>query len=134
MQTKFLLSIEPPVWTGFVSNLAQRLLSHPRFQLPLLFLASRCILHFGILLPCFRLTAESRILLVHLKATFHSEEFSARSDIFFCLTLSSPGGGGAKYSPPVFLHHPKTAQINKLKLSDFKDTLLRHILQVKPVR
>ena len=36
--------------------------------------------------------------------------------------------------PPVFLHHPKTAQGIKLKLSDFKDTPLRHILQVKLVR
>ena len=51
------------------------------------------------------------------------------------LTLSYPGGGGAKYAPVLFfLHHPKTAQGIKLKLSDFKDTLLRHILQVKPVR
>ena len=33
-----------------------------------------------------------------------------------------------------FLHHPKTAQGIKLKLSDFKGTPLRHILQVKPVR
>ena len=33
-----------------------------------------------------------------------------------------------------FLHHPKTAQAIKLKLSDFKDTPLRHLLQVKPVR
>ena len=49
-------------------------------------------------------------------------------------TLSYPGGK-AKYAPPLlfFLHHPKTAQGIKLKLSDFKDTLLRHILQVKPV-
>ena len=39
-------------------------------------------------------------------------------------------------SPPLlfFLHHPKTAQGIKRKLSDSKDTLLRHILQVKPVR
>ena len=45
------------------------------------------------------------------------------------------GGGGAKYTPLLFfLHHPKTAQGIKLKLSDFKDTLLRHFLQVKPVR
>ena len=36
--------------------------------------------------------------------------------------------------PPVFLHHPKTAQGIKLKLSDFKDTPLRHILHIKPVR
>ena len=52
------------------------------------------------------------------------------------LTLSYPGGG-AKYVPVLFfLHHPKTAQSIKLKLSDFKDTLLRrrHILQVKLVR
>ena len=46
-----------------------------------------------------------------------------------------PGGGGVKYAPLLFfLHHPKTAQGIKLKLCDFKDTLLRHILQVKPVR
>ena len=50
------------------------------------------------------------------------------------LTLSYPGGGG-EYAPLLFfLHHPETAQGIKLKLSDFKDTLLRHILQVKPVR
>ena len=43
-------------------------------------------------------------------------------------------GGGAKYAPLLFfLHHPKTAQGIKLKLSNFKDTPLRHILQVKPV-
>ena len=41
--------------------------------------------------------------------------------------------GGQNMPPPVFLHHPKTAQSVKLKLSDFKDTPLRHILQVKPV-
>ena len=29
-----------------------------------------------------------------------------------------------------FFHHPETAQAMKLKLSDFKDTCLRHILQV----
>ena len=50
------------------------------------------------------------------------------------LTLSYPGRG-AKYAPLLFfLHHPETAQGIKLKLSDFKDTPLRHILQVKPVR
>ena len=33
-------------------------------------------------------------------------------------------GGGAKFTPLLFfLHHPKTAQGMKLKLSDFKDTL-----------
>ena len=32
------------------------------------------------------------------------------------------------------MHHPKTAQVIKLKLSDFKDTPLRHLLKVKPVR
>ena len=43
-----------------------------------------------------------------------------------------PGGG---YAPLLFfLHHPKTAQDIKLKLSDFKDTSLRHLSQVKPVR
>ena len=46
-----------------------------------------------------------------------------------------PGGGGVKYTPLLFFfHHPKTVQRIKLKLSDFKDTLLRHISQVKPVR
>ena len=47
-----------------------------------------------------------------------------------------PGGGGGGNIRPLlfFLHHPKTAQGIKLKFSDFKDTLLRHILQVKPVR
>ena len=52
------------------------------------------------------------------------------------LTLLYPwGGGGGKYAPLLFFFlHPKTAQGIKLKLSDFKDTLLRHILQVKPVR
>ena len=52
------------------------------------------------------------------------------------LTLSYGGGGGGRNTPPLFcfLHHPKTAEGIKLKLSDFKDTPLRHILQVKPVR
>ena len=50
------------------------------------------------------------------------------------LTLSYLGGGGKIRPPPVFLHHPKTAQGTKLNLSDFKDTTLRHLLQVKPVR
>ena len=45
------------------------------------------------------------------------------------------GGGGGKQNTPLqfFLHHPKTAQGIKLKLSDFRDTPLRHILEVKPV-
>ena len=45
-------------------------------------------------------------------------------------------GRGGKIRAPLmfFLHHPKTAQGIKLKLSDFKDTPLRHILEVKPVR
>ena len=52
-----------------------------------------------------------------------------------CFNPILPEGGGAKYAPLLFfLHHPKTAQGITLKLSDFKDTLLRHILQVKPVR
>ena len=38
-------------------------------------------------------------------------------------------------SPLLFFHyHPKTAQGVKLKFSDFKNTHLRHFLQVKPVR
>ena len=51
-----------------------------------------------------------------------------------CLTLSYLGRG-TKYAPLLFfLCHPETAQGIKLKLSDFKDTPLRHFLQVKPVR
>ena len=54
------------------------------------------------------------------------------------LTWRGRGGGGAKYASLLFFfHHPKTAQGIKgikLKLSDFKDTPLRHILHVKPVR
>ena len=38
-----------------------------------------------------------------------------------------PGGEG-KIRPP-----PKTTQTVKLKLSDFKDTPLRHLLQLKPI-
>ena len=50
-----------------------------------------------------------------------------------CINPILPGGGG-EYAPLLpFLHHPKTAQAIKLKLSDSKDTPLRHILQVKPV-
>ena len=38
-------------------------------------------------------------------------------------------------SPLVFFFHcPETPQAIKLKFSDFKDTSLRHILQVIPVR
>ena len=52
------------------------------------------------------------------------------------LTLSYRGRGAGEDAPLLFfLHHPKTAQGIKLKLSDFKYTPLRHIfLQVKPVR
>ena len=50
------------------------------------------------------------------------------------LTLSYLGGRGAKYGPLLFfLHHPKTAQAIMLKLN-VKDTPLRHLLPVKPVR
>ena len=49
------------------------------------------------------------------------------------LTLSDLGGGGADSTLLMFFfHHPETAQAMKLKLSDFKDTCLRHILQVIP--
>ena len=51
------------------------------------------------------------------------------------LTLFYLGGGGGKIRPLLFfLHHPKTTKGTKLKLSYFKDTPLRHILQVRPVR
>ena len=49
------------------------------------------------------------------------------------LILSYPGAGGKIRPLLFFLQHPKTAQGIKLKLSDFKDTPLRHILEVKPV-
>ena len=45
-----------------------------------------------------------------------------------------PGGGGEYTALLFFLHHPKTAQGIKLKLSDFKDTPLRQFFQVKPIR
>ena len=46
-----------------------------------------------------------------------------------------PGGGKIRPFPLLFfLHHPKMAQGIKLKRSDFKDTPLRHFLQVKTVR
>ena len=49
------------------------------------------------------------------------------------LTLSYTWGGSADSTPLMFFfHHPETAQAMKLKLSDFKDTCLRHILQVIP--
>ena len=44
-----------------------------------------------------------------------------------------PGEGGGGIAPLMFFfHHPETAQAMKLKLSDFKDTCLRHIKQVIP--
>ena len=43
-----------------------------------------------------------------------------------------PGGRGIP--PPRVFRHPETPQAVKLKLSDFKDTSLRRILQVIPVR
>ena len=43
-----------------------------------------------------------------------------------------PGGGGGNSFSSTILKQLKV--LVKLKLSDFKDTLLRHILQVKPVR
>ena len=54
----------------------------------------------------------------------------------FCRVFNPilPGGGGKIHPLLFFLHHPKTAKAIKLKLSDFKDTSLRHLLQVKPVR
>ena len=67
-----------------------------------------------------------------------STKYTDMASVAQCvLTLSYPGGGGKIHIRNVFLfflHHPKTAQGITLKLSDFKDTLLRHSLQVKPVR
>ena len=51
------------------------------------------------------------------------------------LTLPGGGGGGGKCTAlPVFFHHPETLQAFTLKLSDFEDTSLRHILQIISVR
>ena len=65
--------------------------------------------------------------------------FSYLQELTFLIPIGRIKGVlmGAKYAPlPLlsFLHHPKTVQGIKLKLSDFKDTPLRHLLQVKPVR
>ena len=49
------------------------------------------------------------------------------------LTLSYMRGGRIPNPPLMFYsHHPETAESMKLKLSDFKDTCLKHILQVIP--
>ena len=48
------------------------------------------------------------------------------------LKLYYLGGRGGFHPLMFFFHHPETAQATKLKLSDFKDTCLRHILQVVP--
>ena len=64
---------------------------------------------------------------------FHALSFELNSffDRRFPLTLSYLGGAD---SAPLmfFFHHPETAQAMKLKLPDFKDTYVRHILQVIP--
>ena len=52
-----------------------------------------------------------------------------------CINPILPGWGGGRFPPPQCLfsfHHPETAQAMKLKLSDFKETCLRHIVQVIP--
>ena len=41
-------------------------------------------------------------------------------------------GWGDSIPLMLFFHHSEVAQAMKLKLSDFKDTCLRHILQVIP--
>ena len=45
-----------------------------------------------------------------------------------------PGEGVDSAPLMFFFHHPQTPQAIKLALFDFKDTSLRHILQVIPVR
>ena len=77
------------------------------------------------------LISESNFQLTLPKRVYCSRSYTGRKTLNPIL----PGEGGCKIHPLLFfLHHPKTAQGIKLKLSDFKDTLLRHILQVKPVR
>ena len=90
----------------------------------------KSILQIWIILIGFRDTND----FVNLGICKHEVKFACRGYCRFTLTLSYPGGR-AKYTPLLFfLHHPKTAQDIKLKLSDFKDTLSIHILQVQPVR
>ena len=43
-----------------------------------------------------------------------------------------PGGVDSAPTLMFFFHHPEMAQAMKLKLSDFKDPCLRHIVQVIP--
>ena len=61
-------------------------------------------------------------------------KFSHSSEIHGYFNPILPRGGGKYAPPPLFLHHPKTAQGIKLKLSDFLKIHLQDILQVKPVR
>ena len=97
------------------------------------------------MMSCFKSILQIWIILIGFRDTNdfvnpgickHEFKFTCRGFSRFTLTLSYPGGGErAKYAPLLFfLHHPKTAQGIKLKLSDFKYTLLRHTLQVKPIR
>ena len=48
----------------------------------------------------------------------------------FNLTLNSYRRGRPSQ---IFLHHPKTLEAINLKIVDFKDTSLRHILQAQTV-
>ena len=81
-----------------------------------------------------------RITHVHIYHSFHSTIILWKFVyliVFGRINPILPGYLISSCPPPpllFFLHHPKTAQDINLKLSDFKDTPLRHFLQVKPVR
>ena len=63
--------------------------------------------------------------ILSLEVVNESEEFKYILLLPGSLNPILPGGGGGKICPLLFfLHHPKTAQGIKLKLSDFKDTPL----------
>ena len=66
--------------------------------------------------------------MIELRLFSYNFPYTIMSDILYYAILP------VEYAPLLFfLHHPTTAQGIKLKLSDFKDTPLKHILQVKPV-
>ena len=69
-----------------------------------------------------------------LKQLFFVSNVFITAESMSCIHINPilPGGDSAPLM--FFFHRPETAQDMKLKLSDFKDTCLRHILQVIPGR
>ena len=67
--------------------------------------------------------------------TTRNQEISRFSQEGSRCAVTLPGGcGGVLRLLHGFFHHPETPQAVKLKLSDFKDTSLRHILKLIPGR